>query len=85
METTLTISLKKSLLKKAKTYSKKTGRSLSELVERYLESIINEEKNVDILSPKLRKIVGAVKLPKNFNSDDELASYHLEKYMFICN
>jgi len=60
---------------------KKTGRSLSELIEKYLENITSNEKNENELSPKLRKIVGAVKLPKNFDEEKELRSYLEKKHL----
>lgn len=58
-----------------------TGRSLSELIEKYLENITSNEKNENELSPKLRKIVGAVKLPKNFDEEKELRSYLEKKHL----
>jgi len=39
MTTKLTLTLQKSTIEKAKSYEKQTGRSLSELVEKYLETI----------------------------------------------
>jgi len=39
MTTKLTLTLQKSTIEKAKSYAKQTGRSLSELVEKYLETI----------------------------------------------
>ena len=52
---------------------KKTGRSLSELIENYLETITQEDNQVD-LSPKLRKLVGSVQLPADFDEEKELRS-----------
>ncbi|OFY98424.1 MAG: hypothetical protein A3K10_05515 [Bacteroidetes bacterium RIFCSPLOWO2_12_FULL_31_6] len=77
MTTKLTLTVEKSIIERAKSYAKDTGRSLSELIEKYLDSITNDTKSQDI-SPKLKKIVGAVKLPKNFDKNKELRSY-LEK------
>lgn len=81
MTTKLTLTVEKAVIEKAKSYAKRTGRSLSELIEKYLESITNEEKNNDQLSPKLKKIVGAVKLPKDFDEDKELRAYHEKKHL----
>jgi hypothetical protein len=61
VSTKLTLTVEKSVIERAKSYAKSTGRSLSELVESYLETIIQEDKE-EQLSPKLKKIVGAVKL-----------------------
>jgi hypothetical protein len=81
MTTKLTLTVEKAVIEKAKSYAKRTGRSLSELIEKYLESITNDEKNNDQLSPKLKKIVGAVKLPKDFDEDKELSAYLEKKHL----
>lgn len=81
MTTKLTLTVEKTVIEKAKSYAKRTGRSLSEIIEKYLESITNEEKNNDQLSPKLKKIVGAVKLPKNFDEEKELRAYLEKKHL----
>jgi macrodomain Ter protein organizer (MatP/YcbG family) len=81
MTTKLTLTVEKTVIEKAKSYAKKTGRSLSELIEKYLENITSNEKNENELSPKLRKIVGAVKLPKNFDEEKELRSYLEKKHL----
>jgi hypothetical protein len=81
MTTKLTLTVEKTVIEKAKSYAKKTGRSLSELIEKYLENITSNEKNENELSPKLRKIVGAVKLPINFDEEKELRSYLEKKHL----
>jgi hypothetical protein len=53
---------------------------LSELIENYLDMITSEETDGKI-SPKLKKIVGAVKLPKNFDEERELRSYLEKKHL----
>lgn len=54
MTVKLTLTVEKTTIEKAKHYAKNTGRSLSELVEKYLETItdVSEEKAI---SPKLKK------------------------------
>ena len=80
MTTKLTLTVEKSIIDRAKVYAKHTGRSLSEIIQNYLESITNEHSE-EKLSPKLKKIVGAVKLPKNFNEDKELRNYLEKKHL----
>lgn len=80
MTTKLTLTVEKTVIERAKVYAKNTGRSLSELIESYLESI-TQDKGVEKLSPKLKKIVGAVKLPANFDEDKELRSYLEKKHL----
>jgi len=81
MTTKLTLTVEKSVIEKAKMYANRTGRSLSELIEKYLEGLTNEENNEHPLSPKLQKIVGAVKLPKNFDEEKELRNYIEKKQL----
>jgi hypothetical protein len=80
MDTKLTLTIEKSIIERAKSYAKNTGRSLSDLVEKYFENLI-EENNKEELSPKLRKIVGAVKLPKDFDEKRELRTNLENKYL----
>lgn len=77
MTTKLTLTIEKSIIERAKIYAKNTGRSLSELIENYLETITEDNGNQKI-SPKLKKIIGSVTLPKDFDEEKELRSY-LEK------
>jgi len=80
MATKLTLTVEKSIIERAKLYAKSTGRSLSELIQNYLETITQENSNEKI-SPKLKKIVGAVKLPKSFDEEKELRSYFENKHL----
>ena len=80
MTTKLTLTVEKSIIERAKIYAKNTGRSLSELIENYLESITDYNGDQKV-SPKLKKIIGAVKLPKNFDEEKELRSYLEKKHL----
>jgi formiminotetrahydrofolate cyclodeaminase len=80
MTTKLTLTVEKSIIERAKIYAKNTGRSLSELVEKYLETITEDNGNQKI-SPKLKKIIGAVTLPKDFDEEKELRSYLEKKHL----
>ena len=42
MTTKLTLTVEKSIIERAKVYAKNTGRSLSEIIEKYLETITEE-------------------------------------------
>ena len=81
MTTKLTLTIEKEVIERAKLYAKRTGRSLSDMIEKYLENITREEKNHRHISPKLRKIVGSVKLPRNFNEEKELRAYLEKKHL----
>ena len=80
MTTKLTLTVEKTVIERAKAYAKKTGRSLSELIESYLENITEENYNSD-LSPKLKKLVGSVKLPADFGEEKELRSAIEKKHL----
>lgn len=81
MTTKLTLTVEDSTIKKAKLYAKHTGRSLSELIENYLETLTQENVNKGDLSPKLKKIAGAVKLPDDFDEKAELNAYFENKHL----
>ena len=74
MTTKLTLTVEKSIIEKAKSYSKKSGKSLSEIITNYLAQLTEENSEAKI-SPKLKKIVGSVKLPKNFDLEKEKRNY----------
>jgi len=77
MNTKLTLTVDKSVIARAKSYAKNTGRSLSEIIENYLDTITKEEVTTE-LSPKLKKIVGAVNLPPDFD-EKQVLRRELEK------
>lgn len=69
MTTKLTLTVEKAIIDRAKSYAKRTGRSLSELIESYLENITQEDHDTD-LSPRLKKLVGSVQLPEDCNKEE---------------
>lgn len=81
MTTKLTLTVEESTIKKAKAYAKHSGRSLSELIESYLEALTETSFDKESLSPKLRKIAGAVKLPPDFDEEAELNAYFEKKHL----
>ena len=61
MTTKLTLTVEESVIKKAKSYAKQTGRSLSELIETYLETLTEEHDDEALqISPKLKKLAGTL-------------------------
>lgn len=81
MATKLTLTVEEKVIEKAKSYAKRTGRSLSELVENYLRTLTAENKDMQQVSPKLKKIIGAVKLPDDFDEEGELRTYFEKKHL----
>lgn len=80
MNTKLTLTVDKAVINRAKSYAKQTGRSLSELVENYLDKLSEEQVEYK-LSPKLRKIAGSVKLPKDFDEKSVLQKQIEKKHL----
>ena len=80
MTTKLTLTVEKSIIVRAKLYAKDTGRSLSELIENYLDSITRNNVETE-LSPRLKKIVGAVNLPADFDEEKEIRTAMEKKHL----
>lgn len=80
MTTKLTLSVEEKVIKRAKSFAHKTGRSLSEIVQSYLEDLTTEDKTDSAIPEDLKKIIGVVKLPKNFDEDRERSKYLSKKY-----
>jgi len=80
MKTKLTLTCEKSIIERAKLFAKNTGRSLSEITEHYLDTI-TQDNGTETISSTLKKIVGAVKLPKNFAEEKELRSNLENKHL----
>ncbi|HEY0246141.1 MAG TPA: DUF6364 family protein [Mucilaginibacter sp.] len=81
MTTKLTLTVEKRVIEKAKSYAKHTNRSLSELVENYLETLVEESTEKEQLSPRLKGIAGIIKLPNDFDEKKELSAYLEGKHL----
>lgn len=78
MPTKLTLSINKSVIEKAKSYAKHSGRSLSEIVESYLNKItISQSSKTDT---ELNKIFGIIKLSDNFDEKKEIRKIRYDKH-----
>jgi hypothetical protein len=80
MTTKLTLTIEESVIKMAKVYSQKKGRSLSELIENYLIALTSKEKNDVELSPRVKRMKGAIKLPKDFDYKKFMEEELTKKY-----
>jgi hypothetical protein len=76
MMTKLTLSMESSVIQKAKAYAGKTGQSLSNLIENYLESLVEDRNNREAgpsqLPPKLRRLYGAASIPASLDHKKEI-------------
>lgn len=85
MNTKLTLSLEKKVIEDAKMYAKGTGRSLSEMVENYFKSLVaksnkDNSENEDEIDPSLKKLIGIIKLPPDFDIKQARDEHYKEKY-----
>jgi hypothetical protein len=80
MNTKLTLSLEKTVIEDAKSYAKKTGRSLSELVESYFKNLTEKSEKEDEIHPKIKKLIGIITLPDDFDENKARDEYYKEKY-----
>ena len=80
MTTKLTLTIEEKVIVSAKKYAQKKGKSLSNLVENYLKSISSKETDLNTLSPKVTRLMGAIKLPPDFDYKTSLQNSILKKY-----
>ena len=80
MSTKLTLTIDKSVIEDAKAYAKLHGKSLSQMIENYLRSL-PKERGKQVISPNVKKLIGVVKLPENFDYEKELSDALAEKYL----
>jgi len=80
MTTKLTLTVEKDIIESAKIYAKQNGKSLSPLIENYLNALVQKENPKDDLSPKVKELMGFIKLPKDFDYEKELTESLAQKY-----
>ena len=90
MNTKLTLTIDKSVIKQAKAYAEQQGRSLSAVVENYLKAVIKKEeieKDDDELSPIIKSLMlrPKVELPDDYDYKKELEKVKDEKYQKYLN
>ena len=80
----LTLSINQTVIDEAKEYAKSSGKSLSSIVEEYLESLttIERPKKKKASVELVKELKGSVKPPKEFTSYKEILQDALvEKYL----
>lgn len=82
MITKLTLTIDAEVVKSAKEYAKMKEKSLSQVVESYLKSVVSHatDTSTQSLSPKVKKLMGAVKLPKAFDYKKSLSKAIAQKH-----
>lgn len=79
MSTKLTLTIEDKVIHSAKEYARKKGKSLSDIVENYLKSITSPEETAEI-SPKVRKMMGVLKLPEDYDYKNDIRAALSKKY-----
>lgn len=81
MTTKLTILVEEETIKRAKKYSAQTGKSLSKIIETYLDSVtLPQQSNTKKFSPRIKRLMGSVKLPKDFDYKKTVEETVKEKF-----
>ena len=80
MTTKLTLTIEEQVIKTAKKYAQKKGRSLSGLVENYLKALASGDNAANDLTPRVRRLRGSIKLPENFNYKEMLGESIRKKH-----
>jgi len=80
MTTKLTLTIDDSVISIAKKYAKRKGESLSHIIENYLKSLTSKENKEENISPEILKLMGVIKLSKDFDYKAELTKGLSKKY-----
>tara|TARA_R110000868_G_scaffold25261_4_gene98571 strand:- start:444 stop:701 length:258 start_codon:yes stop_codon:yes gene_type:complete len=82
MNTKLTLTIEQTVIEKAKLYAKSKGRSLSDLVENYLQLMIEDKELRPLNSaPIASSLRGTFKAPASFSYKEELAKALSQKHL----
>ena len=85
MTTKLTLSINEETVKRAKLISKKKGKSISKMVEEYLDSLNEKEEQKESVMDKIDKIMAPyrnkIKLPENIGYKEMIANWRYEDYL----
>lgn len=81
MNTKLTLSINEEVILNAKAYARKSGRSLSDLVQSYLERITNAgAENSGEVPAAFKDLYGSVPLPENLDHKAAIRAIMREKH-----
>jgi uncharacterized protein (DUF3820 family) len=82
MDAKLTLNIDKDIARKAKVYAKGKGRSLSDLVENYL-NLLTKNATIDEseFTARVKSLLGCISLPDDFDYKKEVADALANKYL----
>lgn len=75
MKAKLTLTVEDHVIDSAKEFARKEGKSLSGIIENYLKSITVSEEPNPVISDKVRKMMGVISLPGDFDYKRNRESY----------
>lgn len=85
MATKLTLSINEKTIQRAKRLSRKKGKSISKMVEEYLDSLNEREDQQESVMDKIEKIMlpyrGKIILPANKSYKEMIADWRYEDYV----
>jgi len=80
MNSKLTLKLNSSVIARAKSYAKKRNTSLSKMIESYLDSVTQPEKNDYKITPLVKSLSGVIELPSDYDYRKGYTDYLDQKY-----
>ena len=81
MITKLTLTIEDSVINRAKQYAKQSGRSLSDLIESYLDNLTKKESSKEKeMNDDLKKLFGVTKIPNTLNHKTEMRKIMHKKH-----
>jgi hypothetical protein len=81
MDVKLTLKLDKDIIEQAKRYAQRKNANLSNMVENYFKSLVDEEKKTRVeYSPLVKELSGIISLESEVNPTDGYTDYLIEKY-----
>ena len=85
MDTKLTLKLDKMVIERAKEYASSNNRSLSRIIESYLQSLTikddsNNDKTEIHISPFVKSMASGVQIPADLDYKKDYSNYLAEKY-----
>ncbi|PKL86016.1 MAG: hypothetical protein CVV22_05650 [Ignavibacteriae bacterium HGW-Ignavibacteriae-1] len=80
MDTKLTLNIDKSIVEEAKLLAKSKKTSLSQLIENYLNSLINNNRGDIAISPLVAELSGVIEIESDVDARDDYAEYLMNKY-----
>lgn len=82
MNTKLTLTIEREVIKTAKEYAKEKGQSLSDLVENYFKLITRDRRELkpEELSPRVQRLRGIIKVDDDFDYKEVLTDELAKKY-----